>query len=198
MTDESGRDNLKAIWKNQGRENSAMRAEEIQMKARRYHLRVRREENVAVVLAIGMIALCVAILAKGGWSGPGPVVLAMLILVFFVFGRFVYQTIRKTGSIWPLSGGRTERDLSESCLRFYRTGLERQRRGYDAGPWDLFLLVPLFVVVFAPLLVRGALQPLPVVLIGICIVLAFLVRRREARRVRRELAALDAFERDKG
>jgi len=135
---------------------------------------------------------------KGGWSGPGPVVLAMLILVFFVFGRFVYLTIRKTGSIWPLFGGRTERDLSESCLRFYRTGLERQRRGYDAGPWDLFLLVPLFVVVFAPLLVRGALQPLPVVLIGICIVLAFLVRRREARRVRRELAALDAFERDKG
>jgi Flp pilus assembly protein TadB len=62
----------------------------------------------------------------------------------------------------------------------------------------LFLLVPLFVVVFAPLLVRGALQPLPVVLIGICIVLAFLVRRREARRVRRELAALDAFERDRG
>jgi hypothetical protein len=25
---------------------------------------------------------------KGGWSGPGPVVLAMLILVFFVLGSF--------------------------------------------------------------------------------------------------------------
>ena len=45
MTDESGRDNLKAIWKNQGRENSTMRAEEFQMKARRYRLRVRREEK---------------------------------------------------------------------------------------------------------------------------------------------------------
>src|SRR5436190_10270734 len=128
MTEESDRDDLKAVWKSQGEENPAMRAEEIQMKARRYGARVRREENIAIVLAIGLIALCAGILAKGGWrAGPGPVVLSMLILVFFVFGRFVYLTFRKTGGVWPLSGGRTEQDPSESCLQFYRTGLERQR-----------------------------------------------------------------------
>jgi Flp pilus assembly protein TadB len=196
MSDESRHDDLKEIWKSQERENAAMRAQEVQIKARRYRTRVRREETIAIVLAIGLILLCAAILATGGWSnGPGPVVLSMMILVFFVFGRFVYLTFRKAGRIWPLTRRTTEPDLSESCLQFYRAGLEKQRRGYDTGPWDLFLLVPLFTVVFAPLLVRGAIRPLPVGLIGICIVLAFLARRREARRVRRELDALDAFER---
>ena len=86
--------------------------------------------------------------------------------------------------------------LSTTCVDFYRRGLERRRRGYETGPWDLAILVAIFFAVLLPAVLRRSLSPLPIVLIGICIVLAFFARWREARRVRRELEALNEFEKE--
>ena len=197
MPDSTGGD-LRSVWKSQRKENTAMSAQELRTKVERYRARARREEIAAFIIALVIMAFCVAILVKSvGREGPGPVVMAMVVLIIGNLGRVVHTSYKTNERIWPwparISPSVT---LSATCVAFYRKGLERQRRGHEKDPWDLAILVVLFLVVFLPLFLRRMLPALPVVLIAVFICLAFLARLREARRIHRELDALNTFEKE--
>jgi Flp pilus assembly protein TadB len=107
----------------------------------------------------------------------------------------VYSSYRVSERLWPFPRRITSADaLSATCVDFYRRGLERQRQGYAVGPWDLGILVVIFLTILLSAVLRRSLSPVPIILIGIFIVLAFVARWRESRRVRRELEALNEFE----
>jgi hypothetical protein len=195
MTDEPTRNDLKSVWTNQRKDNRTMSAQELQRKVERYQIRAKREQIGALAVALAIMAFSVAIFMTGGLRQfPGPMAMSLWILVVVGLGRIAHTFYKAHKMIWPRPT-RTEspETLSSACLVFYRNGLERQRRGYETGSWDLAILVTIFLLVFLPLFLRGPLPALPVVLIAVLIVLAFLERWRVVRKIRRELDALNAF-----
>jgi hypothetical protein len=186
---------LRSIWKNQSKENTTMSAEELRIKVERYYVRARREGIAALVMAAGILTFGAAVLIAQGMRGPGPVVVTMLVITIAGVGRHVYMTYRVSDRIWPFPKRIVSTEaLSATCLEFYRSGLDRQCRAYDARSWDLGILLGIFLTVFVPLYLRHSLSLSPVVLIAVFIILAFNARWRESRRVRRELEAVNEFQ----
>ena len=178
------------------------------MRVERDRIRTMREGIAAFVMTLGIVAFCAALLVTGALRRPnvesegwGGVAVTLVILVIAGLGREVYLSSKTNGRIWPWPQRRDAPNaMSSTCVAFYRQRLERQRRRSEGRSWYLAILVVAFLAVFLPLYLRSPmhyairLTALPVVLIGSLIGLAFLAKWREARRIRRELEALNTFE----
>jgi Flp pilus assembly protein TadB len=189
MTRNPGANDPKTLWRNQEKENRMISAREVREKVRKYNAKIRREGIVAFVLSLGALVFCGVIIVSG--HPASVVVAAMAVLLLLGQSREMFVAYKARKNIWPWLPA-TADTLSTACIDFYRQGLERQQRNYTNAS-VVFIFAAVFLVMTIALIQRGS----PVfanALIFVCIGLIFFARRREARKVQREIDALDAFE----
>jgi hypothetical protein len=175
---------LPQIWQNQRREHTVMSESEVRVRSTMFQARVRRNLLLAFVLGLVLLVLCGIAMVQLRNLSPRVIAGAMAIVVAVITYK-AYQRI-----CWPLT---VSADLGLSgCLEFYRKELTTEYRTLVLK-WRLLVAIVLFLWLTSfHLLFRG---PLPVrILLPSSLLLILVVRRREAQKLKRELAALNAFE----
>ena len=178
-------DDLPLIWQNQRREHTVMSENEIRTRAARFQVRVRRNLLLAFVLGLALLFLCVTAIVQLGNLTPRVIAAAMVIVIAVITYR-AYQRI-----LWPQMVS-ADTGLS-GCLEFYRKELTTEYRTLVLK-WRLLVAIALFLwltvnsLFRSPLLMRS--------LLPLSLVLILIIRRREAQKLKRELAALNTFEKE--
>jgi hypothetical protein len=172
-------------WRNQPQEGTSVRLEEIRERAQRLEKKIRRGNIVAGVL----IALALIDNARDVWVHP-----ELLVRTghFLIVAALIYAVYRFRGHARPLVAPNTL-GLT-NCVEFYRAQLVRQR-DMSVDGWKYVLS---FVPGFGLIIVGRALENRPpsqiMTLVALAIVLfvgIILVHLRSARRLDREIDALD-------
>jgi hypothetical protein len=179
-------DALPLIWQSQRREHTVMSENEVRIRAEKFQVRVRRNLLLAFVLSLGLLVLCGIAIAQLRNLTPRVISVAMMIVVAVV----TFRTYRRI--CWPQP---VSPDMGLSgCLEFYRKELTTEYRTLVLK-WRLLAAIALFLWLTSfSSLFRG---PLPVrILLPGSLLLILIVRRREAQKLKRELAALNAFEQE--
>jgi hypothetical protein len=163
-----------------------MSSEEIRMRADVVQSKVRR--NLITAFSIGLLVLVLSGIFIGkSPSTPLRILVAALMLLTL---EVIYKTYSR---MWRRH--RLSPDVAfQGCLDFYRKELESQ---YQALQLTWMFLVP--VVVFAFLMWNDLLRvnaPYIRTLLPILLLAILFERRREARKINRRLAGLDAFEKE--
>ena len=186
MTPSTPPDNLQQIWQNQRREHNTMSEEQVRTRAIHFQVRVRRNLLLAFVLGLALLSLCAMAIAQLGNRTPRVIAGAMLIVVAIT----TYKAYRRI--LWPQTVS-PDTGLN-GCLAFYRKELTTEYRTLVLK-WRLLVAITIFLWLTSfhlffqgPLLVR--------VFLPASLILIIIVRRWEARKLNRELAALDAFEQE--
>jgi hypothetical protein len=179
-------DDFPLIWQNQRREHTVMSENEIRARATRFQVRVRRNLLLAFLLGLALLFLCVVAIVQLGNLTPRVIAAAMAIVIAVITYR-AYQRI-----LWPQTVS-ADTGLS-GCLGFYRKELTTEYRTLVLK-WRLLVAIALFVWLTSfgflhssHLLVR--------ILLPASLILIIFVRRHEAQKLKRELAALNAFEQE--
>ena len=198
MPDEFPMKEPKHIWQNQPTEPFKMSADEIRRKARRLQTKARIEALSWIVIGLFLSVIFARTFAKAGdlvsrlgWG---------LLSAWGIYGAF--QAWRW---IWP---GKLAPDSTVATSReFYRRELER-RRDYGRNVWNrsglTFCFLGLGMVVLPGLLKsieapRLLLNAVPLfVLLSIWIASFIVLRKRNQRKLQREIDELDALERENG
>lgn len=140
---------LQALWQGQPVEPTRLSPEEIRAKATRFQ-RTIRFRNLREYVAAGVVVVVFAGYASGaqtwlGKLGPALVALGTLFVTFQLYTR---------AGAKPLPG---EEGTTESCVRFHRAELERQRDMLrTVSRWYLAPLVPGLVLMFVDRFVQAA------------------------------------------
>jgi Flp pilus assembly protein TadB len=184
MTYNSESDDPKAVWRGQPSDHRAMRSPEVREKIRKFEVHLRREGIVAAVLVAAALLCCFFLIVIGH---PARIIAAAMGTLLLIVA---YKNHRR---MWPwLPPLDMASEAPASLMDCYRRDLERRRRAYAAPPWDQFLISGILVVAYIR---YGGIIPIYFFfLLGVCVVLMFFARRREANKVRQELQRLDAFE----
>ena len=179
-------DDLPLIWQNQRREHTVMSENEVRTRAARFQVRVRGNLLLAFVLGLALLFLCDVAIVQLGNLTPRVIAAAMVIVIAVITYR-AYQRI-----LWPQMVS-ADTGLS-GCLAFYRKELTTEYRTLVLK-WRLLVAIALFLwltsfnsLFSSHLLVR--------ILLPSSLVLIIFVRRHEAQKLKRELAALNAFEQE--
>jgi Na+/melibiose symporter-like transporter len=189
MPDDSPNDTLQKIWQNQPMEAPTMTLEMIRGKAREYRSRTRRE----LFASIAVVLIVVATSVFGILHGPGGGV--RLLFSLAIFWVLAGQIFLHRGMWQP--GLPVDATLSTG-LEFYRRELEQQqdliRRilRWTFGP--VILSVGTLIVVLIEM-ARGWSKPISAImpfttLFVIWIILFFMLRSRNRRKIQREIEQL--------
>ena len=178
---------LLLIWQNQRTEHTVMSENDVRIRAYKFDARVRRNLILALVLGAFLLVLCAIAMVELGNLTPRLIVAAMAVVI----SAIIYKTFRRIRSPQTLSP-----DLALSaCLEFYRNELKTEYRTLVLK-WRLLVAIALFLwltmnsLFRSPLLMRS--------LLPFSLVLILIVRRREAQKLKHELAALNTFENEEG
>jgi len=179
-------DDLPLIWQSQRREHTVMSENEVRMRAVRFQVRVRRNLLLAFVLGLGLLVLCAIAIAQLG-NLTSRIIAAAMLAVVAVTTYKAYQRILWPQTVSPDAG-------LNGCLKFYRKELTIEYRAIVLK-WRLLVAITFFLWLTSfHFLFRG---PLPVrLLLPGSLLLILIGRRREAQKLKRELEALNAFERE--
>jgi len=177
----------KQIWQNQRREHPTMSLEEVRTRAYMAQAKARRNLGVAFVFAILLMIFCTIAIVE--LPGPRVITAALMVVVLVA----AYKAYKRIWSPQPLSPHAALR----ACTDFYRKELETQYRsvyGSVALTWRFAAALIIYAWLTANIWARSV-GPLVVrILIPSLLALILFLRRREARRLKRELDALDEFE----
>jgi hypothetical protein len=176
---------LPQIWQTQRREHTVMSESEVRVRSAMFQARVRRNLLLAFVLGLVLLVLCGIAIVQLRNLSPRVIAGAMAIVAAVI----TYKACQRI--CWPQT---VSPDLGLSgCLEFYRKELTTEYRTLVLK-WRLLVAIVLFLWLTAYSLFRG---PLPVrLLLPSSLLLILVVRRREAQKLKRELAALNAFEQE--
>ena len=163
-----------------------MSESEVRIRATRFQVRVRRNLLLAFVLGLALLFLCILAIVRFGNLTPRVIAAAMAIVIALITYR-TYQRI-----LWPQT---VSADTGlRGCLEFYRKELTTEYRTLVLK-WRLLVAIVLFLWLTSfHYLFRGPM--LERILLPSSLVLILIVRRREAQKLKRELAALNAFEQE--
>jgi hypothetical protein len=185
MDTNSPDDNLRVIWREQRREHTIMSEAEVRTRAHAFQMRIHRNLLLAFVLCLGLLALCTMAIKELGNLTPRIIAGAMTVVIALI----AFRTFRRIWSPQILSP-----DIGRSaCLEFYRNELRTEYRTLVLK-WRLLVAIAFFLwltwnsLFRSPLLLR--------MLLPSSLVLILFVRRREAQKLKRELASVSAFERE--
>ena len=133
---------LQALWQGQPVDPKRFSPEEIRAKATRFQRKVRgRNLREYVGACLVIVIFSVYAWEANTWQsmvGPVLIVVGTLYLVLYLYTR---------GGSQPVPGGEGNAGVTESCLRFHRRELERQRDLLrTVGRWYLGPLIPGVVV----------------------------------------------------
>ena len=186
MTRSNPPDNLRTIWQDQRREHTIMSEDEVRIRAEMFQVRVRRNLLLAFVLGIVLLVLCALAIVRLGNLTPRVIAAAMVIVVAVTTYK-AYQRI-----LWPQT---MSLDMGRSaCLEFYEKELTTEYRTIVLK-WRLLVAIMLFVWLTSFDLLFRVRLPMRILLPSSLVLILFL-RRHEARKLKRELAALKEFERE--
>lgn len=196
MPDDSPNDNLKAIWQEQPREGQTMTLEMIRVKANEYRSKTRR----ALFGSISTVAIVVALSVFGilHTSNAG----SRLVFAVAIAWALVGQILLHRG-MWS---EKFSADATFSTgLEFYRREVERQqnlvRRILEWSFGPVVISICTFIVTFFEMTKGGSLRIRAIsvmpftILFVIWIILFFVLRSRDQRKIRRELDELSEIER---
>jgi len=203
MHDEPPMNDLGPIWKNQDVHGESIPAQQLRNRAHKLQKRARRDAVIQFAIALvcllifGRLALHTVISAD--WFGFAGWALATVSTMYMVVQQF---RVLKTAWATNLSPDAA----TKTCFDFYRStlqqNLERMRRAtYAALP----LILSIQILVVGSVIRERAnpyfVPPIEAVL-PFCLIMVvwaawfFYGRSRSARRIRAEIASLDAFEKD--
>jgi hypothetical protein len=173
------------VWRDQPKEETSMRLEDVREKAQRLETKVRRGNILAGVLII----LALIDNARDVWIHPELLVRSGH---FLIVAALVYAIYRFRAHARPLTAPNTL-GLT-SCVEFYRARLVRQR-DMSVDGWKYVLsFVPGFGLIVVGRALENRTPSQIVTLVALAIVLfagIILVHVRSARRLDREIASLD-------
>jgi len=179
----------KELWRNQHTEGVRMSAEEVRLKAERFRKMIRRDAAVNLVAQIILISICAVVL----FTSP---LLGARLIVGLAIAWMVTVRIRSRTWVRALFSN------AETSLNFYRLELRRLRDHYRNRLVDWFVGIVIislqvrWIAVSTQLHVPTLNVVLLPVLMTTALVLYVLTRRRESRRLQREIDALEAYERE--
>jgi len=178
-------DDSRRMWQSQRREHVIMSIEEVRFKAQTVQTAVRRNVIVALMFGALLLALCTLVIVTLP-NTPARLIAAAIMALTLLLAFKAYDRI------WPVHTLSPDAAL-KGCIEFYRKELQAQ---YSSLALTWRFLVP--IVVFAFMTWNAVLRTnplIPKILSPSVLVLILLLRRREARNLRRKLAELEEFER---
>jgi hypothetical protein len=179
----------KDLWRNQHTEGVRMSAEEVRLRAEKFRKMIRWNTAVNLVAQIILISICVVVLLTSPLLGAR-------LIVALAIAWMVTVRIRSRTWVHALFSN------AESSLNFYRLELHRLREHYRNRLVDWFVGIVIislqvrWIAVSTQLHVPTLNVVLLPVLMTIALVLYVLTRRRESRRLQREIDALEDYERE--
>jgi len=184
MTGENIINDPRLIWQSQTKEHSIMPAEEIRLKVRIVQSRVRRNLILAFICGVLLLTVCMIVIVELPSTFFRVIATAMIMLASPV----AYETYYR---IWSRNSLAPSAAL-KGCLTFYRNELEAQ---YRAAALTWRFLVPTLVFVFLMWRLWFTTNPLvPRIIFPLILLFILFERRRQIRRLKRRLAALNEFE----
>ena len=179
----------KHIWQSHRREHPVMSVELVRARANAAQRKARRVLIVTMFFAVLLMILGAVALVE---VPPARIITAALMVVVLVAAWKAYQRISSPPVL-------ADQAALNDCVSFYRRELETQYRnayGSIGLTWRFAAALAFYAALTAniwaetvgPLIVR--------ILIPALLILLIIVRHWESRRVKRELAALDEFERE--
>jgi hypothetical protein len=183
MTHESPPPDAKQIWQSQRREHPIMSIEEVRIKANMAQMRVRR--NLIAVLVFATVLLIFGTIAIVQLPGARPIVVSMMVIVLIV----AFQAYRRVSSSQPLPADAA----LTACTAFYRKELES--RAIPPSSLILTLIIYGWAAFVSWNIWAHGIGPLGVrILVPFLLGLSLFLRLREAHRIKKELKALDEFQ----
>jgi hypothetical protein len=184
-------DHLKALWQGQEKENPTMTATAIRALARNYG------DNLRGRIWLGMSIAAVEALVFGiyAWRAPNDLLRAGYLIVLVGVGWMVWRILTKRpGRLPPPEASTT------ALIDFHRAELERQKPSFG---WLTVTVAPVFVGMFVSLLGMQKARPnmalanfAPVLLMIVAWwFAAFVMQRRQAKRLAEQIAEMDQLRR---
>jgi hypothetical protein len=179
----------KQIWQAQERKHTILSVELVRAKALAVQKKARR--TLAVTIALGILLLIAGAIALVEVQRPRLITGALMIVVVVA----VWSAYSRISAPAVLAADAALKD----CVRFYRRELQSQYRnafGSAGLTWRFAAALAIYAAITANLWARSLGPFIVRILIPTLLLLLIVVRRWEAMRFKRELAALDEFERE--
>jgi hypothetical protein len=184
MTGENAINDPRLIWQSQTKEHSIMSAQEIRVKVKIVQSNVRRNLILAFICGVLLLTACMIVIVELPSTFFRMIATAMIMLASPV----AYETYYRIWSRNTLAPGAA----LKGCLTFYRKELEAQ---YRAAALTWRFLVPTLVFVFLMWRLLFTTNTIvPRVIFPLILLFILFERRRQIRRLKRQLAALSEFE----
>jgi Flp pilus assembly protein TadB len=195
VTPEPSESDLKAIWKSQTVENmtmSIMSIEELRSRARKSRTRGRRDLIARWIFAAAASIFC----AFAVWSARS---VATRVIAGLVLAMLLIQAVRGLYSFVRGPAGIEPNDERSSFLDFYRRELERQQQLARQPVWQAAAALLIIGWLMRSGMVRvNSMRPVLIITLiaaaGLVIMLS--MKKFDARRIQKEIDALDQFEAD--
>lgn len=186
-------DDPKQVWQNLKTQGGKMSAQEIRAKAERFDKQMRLDLTGGIV-AVSVLTVWALFGLATVREAPAEICAVLVVAVILGWIAVLIQHQRRSRNL-PDDAPLT------TCLQFYRREVQRRHDHFAKTPW-LFLAIIAAAGLQYGIVIRGYnpsplnafLYPAILVLLAFAVVLP--LWRREARKLRREIDALDAFERD--
>jgi len=193
---------LGPIWKNQHVQAESIPARQLRARVHKLQKRARRDAviqfafSLVCVLIFGRLAL--RSVTPADWFGVAGWALATTACIYLVVQQF--RVLKK---VWTtnLSDAATK-----TCLDFYRSALQQRLEGIRRATYAALPLILSVEILIVGSVIRERRNPYFVppieAVLPVCLIMVvwaawfFYGRSRSARRIRAEIATLDAFEKD--
>jgi len=190
VSGESSPSDLKAIWQNHTMENSTMTImsiDELRLRARKSRSRERRDLVARWIFAAAASIFC-AIAMWNTRSGATRVIAGLVLAMLLI------QAVR---GLHSFVHGSESSDERSAFLDFYRSELQRQQQFAKQPLWQVAAVLLIIGWLMRSGMVRvNSMRPVLIVTLiaaaGVVIMLS--VKKFEARRIQKEIDALDQFE----
>jgi uncharacterized membrane protein YoaK (UPF0700 family) len=186
MKQEIPPDDPRLIWQNQRRQNPSMSIEEVRLRA--YAMQTKVHRNLIVTISVGFILLVFSALMIMRLPNTSPQVIVAVLMVFIVILiNRAYKAFWAPDALPPDA-------TSEACLAFYRRELTAQYRAVQPTVLRILPEIALFIVVLQISFMATFRFEHVHVFLPAFLALILFGRYWKARRLKRELHALTAFE----
>jgi len=188
MSSVSSPQDPRVIWQSQGKEHSSVSIQEIRLRA--YAMQKKVHRNLIATIVFGSVLLVFAAIAitRLPYTSPRVITAALMVLISIVIYR-AYRAFWSPEMLPPDA-------VLGACLDFYRRELSAQHRAVAFSWWRSIPDVLVFFFVVRIAVVGTFRYEFARIALPVLFGLLLLARHRKARSLKRELSALNNFEKE--